>query len=377
MKHKQVKKMKKLSILIIVFICTHFMLNASVKLVTTGIGPTKSEAIMDAQRKAVEQGVGVFIDSQSLTENLMLVEDKIFSRSRGFVKNYSVSSESKQSDGNWKVVVECEVEEEKLKLSLDALGILRRKMGNPRIMVIYDQTITGGIEDRDDPIVSEVYEGIVEYLSDREFPVAAKRAADQLMLQDFATPDAFFKESVKLGLKREAEYLLLYNITLQGKKSTDLFHRGFVMISARLINTSTGQIYANQSKKVMGVDKDSLDYAYRKAGRKAGILTAKFLEQKVVKRWQADSVSGRVVILDILNVPDFPVLVKLKEQLKDTHGVRNIVRRDSIGKSTRFEITYVGDIDTLTGSIHEILKKMGLKTELPTTSGDRIIIELK
>jgi len=275
------------------------------------------------------------------------------------------------------VAVECEVEEEKLKLSLDALGILRRKMGNPRIMVLYDRTITDGIKERYDPVVSEVYEGIVEYLSDREFPVAAKRAADQSMLQDFATPETFYKETVKLGLKREAEYILVYNIKLQGKEPTDLFQRGFVMVSAKLINTSTGQVYANQNKKVMGTDKDSLDYAFRKAGRKAGTLVAKFLEQKLVKRWQVDSVSGRVVVLDVLNVADFSVLVKLKERLKEAHGVRDIVRRDSIGKSARYEITYVGDIDTLTVSIHKIVKQMGLKTELPTTSGDRVLIEFK
>ena len=127
----------------------------------------------------------------------------------------------------------------------------------------------------------------------------------------------------------------------------------------------------------MGADKDSLDYAYRKAGRKAGILAAKFLEQKLVKRWQVDSVSGRVVVLDILNVTDFSVLVAFKERLKDAHGVRDIVRRDSIGKSARYEITYVGDIDTLTVNIHKILKQMDLKIELPTTSGDRVIIEFK
>jgi hypothetical protein len=149
------------------------------------------------------------------------------------------------------------------------------------------------------------------------------------------------------------------------------------MISARIINTSSGQILATQNKKVIGVDKDSLDFALRKAGRKGGKLAAKFLEQKLVKRWQTDTVSGRTVVLELINIHDFSLLVEFKTELKKAFGVKIVTLRNSTSSTAEYEITYVGDIDTLKESTYNILKKMGLKANVPTSTGDRIEIELK
>lgn len=349
---------------------------AGEKIVTGGEGPTKREALMEAQRKAVEQGVGVLVDSQSLAENLMLVEDKIYSKSRGYVKNYSVISEKKIGDGNWKVVLECEVETEKIKDSLNAIGILREKMGNPRIIVVYDSSTAGGINDQNVPVASATYDGIVEYLCEREYPVVDKKVSDLLMQQKIDSSADIYKKSLKLGLNNQAEYLLVYDIKLHKEEPTDIFQRGFVLISAKIINLTTGRVYAGQGKKVMGIDKNSLDFAFLKAGRKAGRLAAKFLEQKLLERWQTDTVSGRPIILEILNVKDFSILIEFKEELKKSYGVRNVSRRQSIEKSVEYEITHVGDIDTLRDNIYKIFKSMGVKVMLRTSSGDKISYEI-
>jgi hypothetical protein len=369
--------MKKILWLISLAIISVIVRADNQRLVTTGIGPTQREALMAAQRKAVEQGVGVLVDSQSLTENLELVEDKIFSRSRGYVKHFTVISQKEQDDGNWKVVIECEVAVDKIKTSLNALGILRDKMGNPRIMIVYDPTITDGIRQKYHPVISEAYEGIVEYLAEREFTIIGKKVFDQSILPEVTSPEKLNKEYTQLGLRKKAEYLLVYNIKPQDQEATNTFKKGWVMISARIINTSSGQILATQNKKVIGVDKDSLDFALRKAGRKGGKLAAKFLEQKLVKRWQTDTVSGRTVVLELINIHDFSLLVEFKTELKKAFGVKIVTLRNSTSSTAEYEITYVGDIDTLKESTYNILKKMGLKANVPTSTGDRIEIELK
>lgn len=368
--------MKKILYILFLSLAFNILWSAGGQLMTTGFGPNKREALMAAQRNAVERGIGVLVDSQSLTKNLMLVEDKILSKARGYVKNYTVISEKELTDGNWKVVIQCEVAEEKIKHSLKALGILRDKMGNPRIMVIYDSAITDGIPQAFNPVVSEAYDGIVEHLTEREFPVVAKRVFDQSILQEFAASKKSYKKTVELGLREKAEYILVYNIKPGDKESTNIFKKGWVMISAKIINTSSGQILANQNKKVMGVDKDSIDFAFRKAGRKAGKLAAKFLESKLVKRWQGDTVSGRVVVLEIVNINDFSILVELRAELIKTYGVRNIIQRNSTSSTAEYEITYVGDIDTLKKNVLNILKKMGLKIKVLISTGDRFRIEL-
>jgi len=330
---------------------------AADEVVASGYGPSQREALTAAQRNAVEQGVGVLVDSQSLSENLMLVEDNIYAKSRGYIKNYMVISEKKSADGNWEVTIEAEVSTEQIKDSLDALGILRDKLGNPRIKVIYDANKTESSAINNSPIISEAYEGIVEHLAEMEFPVVDNK-------------------SLELVLKKEAEYLLVYNLKTGEHVATDNFRKVWIMISAKMINLSSGQVIASLDKKVLGVDKDSLDFAYRKAARKAGKLAAHFLVDKWAQIAQSKTVSGREVFLELSNTGSFSLSLEFKNKLQKTPGVRNIILRNSTPKTFEYEVTYIGDIDTLKENAFTILKKMGLKPEIPITSGDRISIEV-
>jgi hypothetical protein len=370
--------MKKVFYVLILLLSFNIAQAAGTEETATGFGPNKREALMAAQRTAVEKGVGVLVDSRSLSENMVLVEDKIYTKARGYVNTFTVISERRLTDGNWEVVIKCDVADEKIKHSLKALGILRDKMGNPRIMVVYDPESSDGLS-RPQSVGSEAYDGIVEHLTEREFPVVARQELDLSILKESGSSNNSYAKTgklVKLGLSKKAEYILVYRIESAGEESTGIFKKRWVMLSAKIINTSSGQILANQSKKVIGVDKDSSDFALRKAGRKAGKLAAKFLENKLVKRWQGDSVSGRVVVLEVVNIEDFSVLVEFKAQLKHTYGVRNIFQRNSNSNKAEYEITYVGDIDTLKENAHTILKKIGVKPKSLISDGDKISIEL-
>ena len=81
--------MKKFSIVIfslmMILSATAFAKNVTV----TGSGITPSDAENDALRAAVENTVGILVDAQTLVENSMLIEDNIYTQSRGFVNNYS------------------------------------------------------------------------------------------------------------------------------------------------------------------------------------------------------------------------------------------------------------------------------------------------
>ena len=366
--------MKKVLFVLSIFFLFSLPTFAGVTVKASGVGPTKREAIHAAQRSAVEQGVGTFVSSETMTKNYMMVSDKILSKSRGYVKSYKVISAKKRVDGNWDVVISAEVDKGKLKDDLNALGILREKMGNPRILVIYYPETEDALESND-PAVTESYEGIVEYLTEKEFPVVDKKIADQFTLRKFSSSDEVYQTAVKLGLSNQAEYIVVYNLKAQKQKSTNIFKRVRVMISAKVLNVSTGQIYANQSKKVLGIDKDSIQFAYRKAARKAGKLVGKFLVKKLVKRWQSDTVSGRPVVLELRNIKDFSMLLEFKENIKKAYGVKNLIQRNSTGTSVDYELSYVGDISTLKDNIYKIFDSMGIKIAPPVSTGDRITVD--
>lgn len=55
----------------------------------------RDEAIWDAQRRAVEKGVGVLLSSETMVSNAQLLSDNIYTQADGFVDSYKIISENK------------------------------------------------------------------------------------------------------------------------------------------------------------------------------------------------------------------------------------------------------------------------------------------
>ena len=84
--------------------------NGKIKtVVVEGVGDSSENAVKDAQRNAVNQVVGVLIDSKVMVKNDKLIEDKILTLSNGFVKTSKVLSQNK-SGKLFKVKIEAVVE---------------------------------------------------------------------------------------------------------------------------------------------------------------------------------------------------------------------------------------------------------------------------
>lgn len=120
-----------------------FSATALAKSVTvTGMGATASDAESDALRAAVENTLGVLIDSETLVKNSMLINDQIYKQSRGFVTDYSVVSRE-QVSGSWRVTINATVDDQpnsKLMNELTRLGIINVQLRNPRIAVCVPET---------------------------------------------------------------------------------------------------------------------------------------------------------------------------------------------------------------------------------------------
>jgi hypothetical protein len=105
--------------------------------ITTNAGAARDEALRDAQRQAVGQVLGVFVESQTLVVNAQLVADQISTRASGFVQSFSVTDETKDdAGGTYTVTIDACVSQEALKTDLESLGaILREQLGNPRVVI--------------------------------------------------------------------------------------------------------------------------------------------------------------------------------------------------------------------------------------------------
>ena len=129
--------MKKFAVMIFALLMI-FSATALAKNVTvTGTGLTATEAENDALRAAVENTLGVLVDSQTLVQNSMLINDQIYTQSRGFVNDYTVLSREEVA-GGWRVTINATVDDQpnsKLMNELTRLGIINVQLRNPKIAV--------------------------------------------------------------------------------------------------------------------------------------------------------------------------------------------------------------------------------------------------
>ena len=96
------------------------------------------DAIRQAQRQAVEEGVGVFIQSQTEMQNFVLQKDKIISRTNGYITNYSVLEKS-ETNKIFTLKIQATVSLDKIKDDLVAMRILLESMERPKLMVLISE----------------------------------------------------------------------------------------------------------------------------------------------------------------------------------------------------------------------------------------------
>jgi hypothetical protein len=95
----------------------------------------KDRAIKDALVKAVEQAVGTMVSSETRVQNFQLLNDEIFTKTEGYVQNYKILNEN-QGRNVYEVTIQASVATGPIKEKLDALGLLLRQVGKPRIIIL-------------------------------------------------------------------------------------------------------------------------------------------------------------------------------------------------------------------------------------------------
>lgn len=119
-----------------------------------GVGTDRESALRDARRIAVEQVVGTFVDSRTLTNNFMIELDNIYMKSSGFVGKVNVLSEGVQN-GVYKVRAVIDVDQNPSAEILQQVQAVMA-LNDPRIAVavfkgnsaVHEDAIESAITDR-------------------------------------------------------------------------------------------------------------------------------------------------------------------------------------------------------------------------------------
>lgn len=264
-------------------------LSAQAKEVTAdGFGRTREEAVANAERAAVEQVVGTFVDAQTLVENAMLQLDEIYTHAQGYVSGVTILSEG-QVSGGYKVTAKMNVTDDPNGALIGQLETVMR-LNDPRITVIMlKDNATSGTHDElaesalDDKLLTLGFSHVVD--ADIVANLENARLLERIYNGE--------RGLVGVGSSYGADYLVLGKVhtNSQNVKLPDYKNGGYkemamivanADITAKVIKLSTGDIVGTFSVTAKGNDVIA-DNAERNATRSAAESAALELEKKFKK----------------------------------------------------------------------------------------------
>ncbi len=253
-----------------------------------GFGRNRDEAIANAERTAVEQVVGTFVDSQTLVENAMVKLDEIYTQAKGYVSGVKILSEG-QSNGLYKVTASMNVASEPNSALIGQLETVMR-LNDPRITVIML---------RDDAAAGTHDELAETALNDKLLTLGFSHVVDADIvanLENARLLERIYNGErglVGVGSSYGADYLVLgkthtnsQNVRLPDYKTGGYKEMAMIVanadITAKIIKLSTGDIVGTFSVTAKGNDVIK-DNSERNAIRNAAENAALELEKKFKK----------------------------------------------------------------------------------------------
>ncbi|MCZ6647152.1 MAG: flagellar assembly protein T N-terminal domain-containing protein [SAR324 cluster bacterium] len=337
------------------------------------VSSARKQAIVNAQRNAVEQGVGLILDSKSVLQNFQLIKDEVLTSSQGFVTKYVVLSEGRTPDNrSYRVKIKADVSKSLLQDRLSALRILHKKMGNKRVMVIYKSTNPNALP-RSHGAATAAVQTLRDQLNQSGFRVFNEAATSNVyrQIEQATRTDRPVDDLIAMALDQQADiFVAVENVA--GKRGTKggMFSAAYASIRVSVYDTNTGRQIADaqtEAKQLLSARAGPYDWerglstAATKAAKQAadetinkiadyykqvGDLGTAFLV--VFKGFDDDE---KDVILDFLeNTPNFQQLSELKNTVnymeveifssENASRLRRIVRAGLKGKGLKLQIQF-------------------------------------
>jgi hypothetical protein len=308
-----------------------------------GVGANKQEALLQAKRAAVEEGIGVILTSQTEVENFMMKKDKVITQSVGAVRSYDVLKEE-QKGGAWHVKIKAVVSLDSITADLMALKILLAAMDKPRTMVLIQEE--GG---------TNAESTVVDFLQKKGFDLVDPAQAAALMSKD----DPFIRRAIegdpvaaaKLGAENGAEYVVVGSVkksVLAGEVVKDTgMKSGQANLTLKVVNCSNGRIVATKSASAAAVHIADGTAMAQAATKAATSLMDKKLFEAMITSFQDTLNNGATYEVVISGVKSYSQQKSAARILEDTEGVVSVSKRAFGGGKLELTVLFKGNAESL------------------------------
>jgi len=306
----------------------------------------RDAAIQDAQQRAVEQAIGILIDSQTQVENFQVISDSILSQTKGYITRYNVAGET--TEGNLlRVRITAEVSLGKLGDDLSAIGVLMGKMHKPRtIILIAEQNINKEIyawwwgahgQQSDMSIVENVF---MDKFVEKGFEMIDHQVAakDIKVTAAYKVQDLTVDQAKSIGSQVEAE------VVITGKAVSKIageigagMKSGQADLTVKAIRIDTGQVIASTNTHAAAIHINDLT-AGNEALKKAATEAADQMMTKILAMYSKEVGGTRSINITVtgLNKTQF---VKFKDVLKNqVRGIKSLNERSFTGTTAKMSV---------------------------------------
>lgn len=290
----------------------------------------RDKAILDAQRKAVEQVVGVLMSSESLVENYDLVSDRILTQSAGYIQQYEVLDEG-QSASEYRVRIQAVIGVGNLESDLQAIQHLIRQKGNPRMMFLVEESIEGvrdaGIGSGD---ISQAETVLLQAFLDAGFEVVDSTTVTSNINRDQALKavEGDAVAAAALGNQYGADVIITAKVAASaGDKILNTSMKSHqAIITAKVVRADTGAVITSATEQGKHAHIDDLAGGIASI-EKATQHLADTLIPRILEQWRQDIQVATTVQLLVSNI-SFMQLKTFKTVLKDEiRGVKEVYQR--------------------------------------------------
>jgi len=296
----------------------------------TGEGLNPQAAKMDALRRALEQGAGLWLASQSETENFELIRDTIFTKAEGIVSSYSILESGEGAGGTFYCKITAVVSGDAVAHEWGEVQNVLAQIGRPRIMVYITETVDGQtdtssileskIEERLVKLGFDVYDNAhLDAVRRREADHAAKSGDDAKMA------------SIAKGFG--AQIFVMGHANGNRAENTAPHGVNLVMyncdVLAKVFYTDSGKLLASESlPNTRGGARGFTEYSRQAAKMAIDNAAAPLIDkvyETIMKSWATQISSGGELTIEISGFANASQAFKLK---KDFAAIPNVVSVD-------------------------------------------------
>lgn len=330
----------------------------------------EKNAVAEALRSAVEKASGVYLLSETKTENFQVLSDEIYTKATGFISNYNIVSKSEGS-GTVKVKVQATVSLEPLVNSLKKLGLLRKwtvavimvnsskdnNYSDAALSAINENVLNSGFRVVDQEVISSLEKPeILDQINKGNYLAASKILKDNGV--DILIIAKAHSEEIA-GNNYDAYGVNVYLSSAKGRLET------------KVIRADTAELLASKTFEGAGIGAGKGVRA--EALKNSGNIASSYLISQIMKLPAATTSYIQFSVKGIT----FAKAKDMINSLKSVKGIRKVTNRGFRNKEALFEIESDGDVNLLADNISE--NKALIKTfniDITSVSSGKIEAEI-